>query len=53
MTGSLLDGFLTGVQTDMLASIGDVLPVAGVIFATVAGILIGVKLFKKLTGART
>jgi hypothetical protein len=53
MEPSALSGFLTGVQTDMLGSIGEALPVAGVIFASVAGILIGVKLFKKLTGART
>lgn len=49
---SQVSTLLSGVQTDMLASIGDALPAAGAIFAAVAGIMVGVKLFKRITGAR-
>lgn len=44
---------LEGVQTGMMAQITDALPIAGVVFGAVAGIMIGIKLFKRVTGARS
>lgn len=52
-TGSIVSTFLTTVSGDMMTEITAALPIAGGIFAALAGIGIGVKLFKKLTGART
>lgn len=43
---------LSGVKSGMLAQIGDALPIAGAIFGVIAGIFVGVKIFKRLTGAR-
>ena len=47
--GSLLQG----VQTGMMAQIKEALPIAGVVFGAIAGIGIGIKLFKRVTGARS
>lgn len=44
---------LSGVQTGMMAQISEALPIAGTIFGVIAGIMIGVKIFKRLTGARS
>ena len=44
---------LTTVQTDVLAGVADALPAAGAVFAAIAGIMVGIKLFKKISGART
>lgn len=44
---------LSDVQSDMLSQIGSALPYAGGVFAVVAGIGIGIKLFKRVTGARS
>lgn len=44
---------LTGVTDSLQSSIGDALPLAGGIFAAIAGIMLGVKLFKRITGARS
>ena len=53
MTGTTLVGdLLSTVQTDVLANVGAALPIAGAVFAALAGITVGVKIFKKLTGAR-
>ena len=41
------------VQTSLNGAIGDALPVAGVVFASIAGIMLGFKLFKRLSGARS
>lgn len=49
---TLISGFLGTVQTDVLANVGAALPAAGAVFAAIAGIMVGVKLFKKITGAR-
>lgn len=43
---------LTTVKTDVLSEIGAALPLAGTVFAAIAGIMVGFKLFKKITGAR-
>ena len=43
---------LAVVQTQLTASIGEALPVVGVVFASLAGIMLGFKLFKKITGVR-
>lgn len=53
MENSLVEGALTSVQTELMSAIGDILPIAGGIFAALAGIMIGFKLFKKITGARS
>lgn len=50
--GNMVTGLLTTVQTDVLASVGSALPVAGTVFAAIAGIMVGIKIFKKITGAR-
>jgi len=52
METNLVSDLLSTVQTDVLASVGSALPIAGAVFAALAGITIGVKIFKKLTGAR-
>lgn len=44
---------LTTVKTDVLAEIGSALPIAGAVFAALAGIMVGIRLFKKITGARS
>jgi hypothetical protein len=52
-TGADITTLLTSVKDGMLDQIGGALPIAGAVFAAVAGIMIGVKLFKKITGARS
>lgn len=52
-TGVDVSSMLEGVQSGMMAQIGKALPIAGVIFGAIAGIMIAVKLFKRVTGART
>lgn len=49
----MVQNLLSGVQTEMLGEITAALPIAGVVFGTIAGIMIGVKIFKRVTGART
>ncbi|WP_420769195.1 hypothetical protein ACNR9V_20655 (plasmid) [Parageobacillus thermoglucosidasius] len=44
---------LSSVKDGMLDQIGGALPIAGAVFAAIAGIMIGIKLFKKITGARS
>lgn len=44
---------LTSVKDGMLDQLGSALPIAGTVFAAVAGVMIGIKLFKKITGARS
>lgn len=43
---------LTTVKTDVLSGVSDALPAAATVFAAIAGIMVGIKLFKKITGAR-
>lgn len=43
---------LTPVKTELMAQVGSALPIAGGIFAVLAGIMVGFKFFKKITGAR-
>lgn len=50
---SALSTALSAAQTEIMGAIGDALPVAGVVFASLAGIMIGFKFFKKITGARS
>lgn len=44
---------LSGIQADVTGAITSALPIAGTVMASIAGIFIAVKLFKRLTGART
>lgn len=44
---------LSGVQEGMMEQISSALPIAGVVFGAIAGISIGIKLFKRVTGARS
>jgi hypothetical protein len=44
---------LTSVASSLTTAIGDALPIAGTILASVAGIYLGIKLFKKVTGAKS
>ena len=46
-------GLLEGVQTSLLSEISSALPIAGTVFAAIAGIMVGIKLFKRITGARS
>lgn len=48
----MVESLLSGVQTEVLAGIASGLPAAGAVFASVAGIMIAVKIFKKVSGAR-
>lgn len=50
---SALSGFLTSVAGSLTTEITSALPIAGPVVATIAGVIVGWKLFKKLTGART
>lgn len=52
MTDSAIKTALTTVKTELNTSIGDALPLAAGVFATIAGIMLGFKFFKKITGAR-
>lgn len=47
-----VDSLLSGVQSGMLEQITAALPIAGVVFGAIAGIGIGIKIFKRVTGAR-
>jgi len=47
-----MTAYLTSVATDLTTMVTDVLPIAGGVFASVAGVMFGFKLFKKITGAR-
>lgn len=51
--GSALAGFLTSVAGSLTSEIASALPIAGPVVATIAGVVVGWGLFKKLTGART
>lgn len=48
-----VSGMLSSVQTELMGQIGAALPTAGVVFGAIAGIMIGIKIFKRVTGART
>lgn len=49
MVSGLLDEAASGMKTEITAA----LPIAGGIFAVIAGIFIGMKIFKSVTGSRT
>lgn len=53
MDGANVTTLLSSVKEGMLDQIGGALPVAGSVFAAIAGIMVGIKLFKKITGARS
>lgn len=52
MGDSAVKTALTEVTSNLQGTITDVLPIAGGVFATIAGIMLGFKFFKKITGAR-
>lgn len=43
---------LTPVKTELMTQVGSALPIAGGIFAVLAGVMVGFRFFKKITGAR-
>ena len=49
---SAVSALLTSTASGMNAEILAALPIAGGLFATIAGIFIGVKIFKRVTGAK-
>ena len=51
--GSGVSQLLTTTASGMTSEIMSALPIAGGLFATIAGIFIGLKIFKRVTGART
>lgn len=46
-------GLLTSAAAGVTEQVNAALPIAGPIFALIAGIFIALKIFKKVTGART
>lgn len=48
----MVTALLDPVKTDVMTGIGAALPAAGAVFAAIAGIMVGIKLFKKISGAR-
>lgn len=50
--GADVTALLDPVKTDVMAGITAALPAAGAVFAAIAGIMVGIKLFKKISGAR-
>lgn len=50
--GVVVTELLSTVQSGVMENITAALPAAGVVFAALAGIGIGIKLFKRITGAR-
>lgn len=42
--------FVSSVGTELTGAVGSAMPIIGGIFATIAGIGLGMKLFKKVTG---
>lgn len=50
--GATVTSLLQSVQSGVMENISAALPIAGVVFAALAGIGIGIKLFKRITGAR-
>lgn len=50
---SVVSTLLTGAADGMKAEITTALPIAGGLFAVVAGIFMGLKIFKRVTGARS
>lgn len=53
MVESGLTTALNGVKTSLDGAIADALPIAGGVFAAIAGIMLGFKFFKKITGVRS
>lgn len=47
-----VETLLTSVQGDLMTNVNAALPIAGSVFALIAGIFIAVKIFKRITGAR-
>lgn len=43
---------LSPVKNELMTQVGSALPIAGGIFAVLAGIMVGFRFFKKITGAR-
>ena len=50
--GSAVSQLLTTTASGMSTEIMAALPIAGGLFATIAGIFIGLKIFKRVTGAK-
>lgn len=53
MSASGATGLLTSAAAGVTEQVNAALPIAGPIFALIAGIFIALKIFKKVTGART
>lgn len=52
-TTSILSGLLSEISSSLTQAIAEAAPAAGLVMATIAGIYLGVKIFKRVTGART
>lgn len=52
-SGNAVNVLLENVADGMTSQIYSSLPIAGSVFAIVAGIFIGLKIFKRVTGARS
>ena len=51
--GSVVSTMLTTTAEAMRGEIVTVLPIAGGLFAVVAGVFMGIKMFKRITGAKS
>lgn len=51
--GANISSLLDSAQSEIMSQIGSALPAAGAVFAVIAGIGVGIKLFKRVTGTRT
>lgn len=51
--GSAVTSVLESAQTELTGAITAGLPIAGGVFALIAGIFMAIKIFKRVTGARS
>lgn len=52
-TGGGVSSLLTSAASGITTEVNSALPIAGGVFALIAGIMVGLKIFKRVTGART
>lgn len=53
MEGTGVSALLTSAASGITEQVNAALPIAGPVFALVAGIFVGLKIFKRVTGAKS
>lgn len=48
-----MEALLTSIATELTTNVNSALPIVGPVVALIAGIFVGWKIFKSLTGAKT